>query len=118
MDGLNALRAVDALHEFEAKKQEYIGGHGLTLLRLKKEFKIASALATQLGDAKTILAEERKKYADRLFSEVAQACDRLYNKVHPNEALGFTRLKAVGNASLSPVAMFGGQEAAPQGFFE
>jgi energy-coupling factor transporter ATP-binding protein EcfA2 len=76
-------------------------------------------LIPKVDEALSICVAERQSFTDGVIKEIAQEVGRLYEAVHPGEALDAIALPLdpVKRASLELRAKFGGQEVPPQAYF-
>jgi len=85
-------------------------------MRIQRELDV---LSPRLQRALDIVVEERKRYTDKVLSNIAHEVGRLYERVHVNEGLSkiSLQLEPKKRASLAISATFQGAAAPPTAYF-
>jgi energy-coupling factor transporter ATP-binding protein EcfA2 len=90
------------------------------MVQAAKDAEANEGLSERLQNALEILETTRKTYVEWVLASVADDCQRLYERIHPDETLGSPRLTIIEKRrrSIDLTAEFGGrQEVPPQGYF-
>lgn len=92
----------------------------MTLDEKSAEAKQKELLSQRLQQAVNIFEAKRKAYVEGILADIAQEVDRLYQQIHPGEAIGNIKLKLDDNqrgSLLYGVAFGGRQDIHPQPYY-